>query len=179
MNNIQSDKIAFRIDEDSFKEIYNLYWEKVFSVCYSNLGESEAAKGMVQEIFKSLWERKEELEINQSVERYLVRSAKFKVFEYIRNKKIREQHLENIVANQTTSLNYTENEVMVSSLSERITNLIENLPSQCRRVFKMSREQGLSNKEIASDLLISERAVEYHISKAVTSLKSHLTEYSY
>jgi len=76
-------------------------------------------------------------------------------------------------------LNYTENEVMVSSLSERITNLIENLPSQCRRVFKMSREQGLSNKEIASDLLISERAVEYHISKAVTSLKSHLTEYSY
>jgi len=179
MNNIQTEKIAFRIDEASFKEIYNLYWEKVFSVCYANLGESEAAKGMVQEIFKSLWERKEDLEINQSVERYLVRSAKFKVFEYIRNKKIREQHLENIVASQTASLNYTENEVMVRSLSERIADLIEDLPSQCRRVFKMSRDQGLSNKEIASDLLISERAVEYHISKAVTSLKSHLTEYSY
>ncbi|MCF2443553.1 RNA polymerase sigma-70 factor [Dyadobacter sp. CY345] len=179
MSYISPDKIAFRIDEDSFKEIYNLYWEKVFTVCYSNLGDSESAKGMVQEIFKSLWERKEELEINQSVERYLVRSAKFKVFEFIRNKKIREQHLENIIASQTSSLNFTENEVMARSLSERISSLIENLPSQCRRVFKMSREQGLSNKEIASDLLISERAVEYHISKAVTSLKSNLPEYSY
>ncbi|MBE9463320.1 RNA polymerase sigma-70 factor [Dyadobacter subterraneus] len=174
----QPEKISFKIDEDSFKEIYNLYWEKVFSVCYANLGETEPAKGMVQEIFKSLWERKDELEINQSVERYLVRSAKFKVFEYIRNKKIREQHHEIIVASQVSSLNYTENEVLVSSLKERITSLIDTLPSQCRKVFKMSREQGLSNKEIASDLLISERAVEYHISKAVTSLKSHLTEYS-
>ena len=179
MHSITTDKPVFRIDENSFREIYNLYWEKVFSVCYSNLGETEAAKGMVQEIFKSLWERKEELVITQSVERYLVRSAKFKVFEFIRNKKIREQHLENIIASQTTSINYTENEVMVRSLSERISTLIESLPAQCRRVFKMSREQGLSNKEIASDLLISERAVEYHISKAVTSLKSSLPEYSY
>jgi RNA polymerase sigma-70 factor (family 1) len=176
--NVQSENILFRIDEDSFKGIYNLYWEKVFSVCYANLGETEPAKEMVQEIFKSLWERKEELEISQSVERYLIRSAKFKVFEYIRNNKIRQQHLELIVANQYSSLNYTENEIMLSSLKERITSLIENLPAQCRKVFKMSREQGLSNKEIASDLLISERAVEYHISKAVTSLRSHLTEYS-
>jgi len=179
MNNIQSDKISFKIDEDSFREIYNLYWDKVFSVCYSNLGETEPAKGMVQEIFKSLWERKDELEINQSVERYLVRSAKFKVFEYIRNKKIREQHLDQIVSSQVTSLNYTENEVMLSSLRERLSVLIEKLPNQCRKVFRMSREQGLSNKEIASDLLISERAVEYHISKAVSSLKSNLTEYSF
>jgi RNA polymerase sigma-70 factor (family 1) len=176
--NVQSENISFRIDEDSFKEIYNLYWEKVFSVCYANLGETEPAKGMVQEIFKSLWERKEELEINQSVERYLVRSAKFKVFEYIRNKKIRQQHLEILVADKYDASNYTENEVMLSSLKERITSLIENLPAQCRKVFKMSREEGLSNKEIASDLLISERAVEYHISKAVTSLRSRLTEYS-
>lgn len=179
MNNNQTDKISFKIDEDSFKEIYNLYWEKVFSVCYTNIGETESAKGMVQEIFKSLWERKDELEITQSVEKYLVRSAKFKVFEYIRNKKIREQHLENIASHQLTAVNYTENEVMLSSLTEKISALIENLPNQCRRVFKMSREDGLSNKEIASDLLISERAVEYHISKAVTSLKSNLTEYSF
>lgn len=178
MNPISTDKIAFRIDEDSFKEIYNLYWEKVFSVCYTNLGEPEVAKGMVQEIFKSLWERKAELEINQSVEKYLLRSAKFKVFEHFRNKKIREQHHENMIAGQATSFNYTENEVMAGSLRERIASLVETLPAQCRKVFKMSREQGLSNKEIATDLLISERAVEYHISRAVTSLKSHLSEYS-
>jgi RNA polymerase sigma-70 factor (family 1) len=178
MYNDQNDNISIKIDENSFKEIYNLYWEKVFSVCYAHIGEKESAKGMVQEIFKSLWERKDELEITQSVEKYLVRSAKFKVFEYIRNKKIREKHLENIVLLQVTSVNSTENDVMLGTLTEKISALIEKLPNQCRKVFKMSREDGLSNKEIACDLLISERAVEYHISRAVTALKSNLKEYS-
>lgn len=176
---MQSENDSFKIDKDSFREIYDLYWEKVFSVCYSNLGDAEPAKGMVQEIFKSLWERKDELEINQSIERYLFRSAKFKVFEYIRNKKIREQHHEQISTSQVSALNDTENTVIANSLSERISLLIDKLPTQCRRVFKMSREQGLTNKEIAKDLLISERAVEYHISKAVTTLKSSLSEYSF
>lgn len=178
MNNIQVDNISFRIDEGSFREIYNLYWEKVFMVCYSNLKDEELSKGMVQDIFKSLWEKKNTLEINQSVEKYLVKSAKYKVFEYIRNKKIREHHLAQIASNQTFSSNYTENEVLLSSLKERISTLIEELPNQCRRVFKMSREQGLSNKEIALNLCISERAVEYHIAKAISSLKSNLPEYS-
>ena len=172
------DNISIKINEDSFREIYNLYWEKVFSVCYANLKDEELCKGMVQDIFKSLWEKRDKLEINQSVEKYLVKSAKYKVFEHIRNKKIREHHLEQIASSQTVSSNYTENEVMLSSLKERISTLIEDLPNQCRRVFKMSREQGLSNKEIALDLLISERAVEYHISKAISSLKSNLPEYS-
>ncbi|TDE11297.1 RNA polymerase sigma-70 factor [Dyadobacter psychrotolerans] len=179
MSSAQSGRTSFKIDEESFKDIYNQYWEKVFTVCYHNLGDTERAKGMVQEIFKSLWERKDELEITQSVEGYLIRSAKFKVFEFIRNKKIREQHLEQIVYNRIESVNFTENEVMLQNLKDRLTNLIDSLPTQCRRVFKMSREEGLSNKEIASDLLISERAVEYHITKAISSLKSRLTEYSF
>ncbi|CAG5003367.1 ECF RNA polymerase sigma factor SigW [Dyadobacter sp. CECT 9275] len=178
-NDYTTDISTIKIDEDSFVDIYNLYWEKVFSVCYANLGDEEPAKGMVQEIFKSLWERKDQLEITQSVERYLLRSAKLKVFEYIRNKKIREQHHESIAARQVQAVNYTENEVMLSSLSDRLRSLIETLPGQCRKVFRMSREDGLSNKEIASALFISERAVEYHITKAVTSLKSRLTEYSF
>ena len=170
---------SFKISESSFKEIYNAYWDKVYSVCYANLRDVEVSKGMVQEIFKSLWERKDELEITQSVEHYLLRSAKLKVFEYIRNKKTRQIHLAEIGNSQPRHLNVTENDVSFNGLLDKLGSLIEILPTQCRRVFKMSREQGLSNKEIATSLMISERAVEYHISRALTSLKSGLTEYSF
>ncbi|QHV95138.1 RNA polymerase sigma-70 factor [Spirosoma endbachense] len=166
-----------RIDEQSFREMYLQYWEQVFNVCYSNLRDVEAAKGMVQDIFKSLWERRDELEITTSVERYLLRSAKFKVFEYLRNSKIRQEHTAKSVAYECAAANSTENEVLYNSLKEKVSHLVDTLPAQCQNVFKMSREQGLSNKEIASMLLISERAVEYHITRALATLKTNLSEY--
>ena len=167
----------FWIDEKSFKQIYLLHWEKVYAVCYNNIREPEPAKGMVQEIFKSLWERKDELEITTSIERYLLRSAKFKVFEYLRNSKSRREHTEIALSDYCNAAHCTENEVMFNSLKDKVDNLVDTLPCQCRNVYKMSREQGLSNKEIASSLLISERAVEYHITRALTTLRSNLTEY--
>jgi RNA polymerase sigma-70 factor (family 1) len=167
----------FRIDEQSFRQIYLNYWDQVYAVCYHNLNDSEVAKGMVQEIFKSLWERKDELEITTSVERYLVRSAKFKVFEYIRNTTSRREHNEKAFSNHCNHTNCTENEVMYNSLKDKVDILVDTLPCQCRNVYTMSREQGLSNKEIASSLLISERAVEYHISRALSTLKANLSEY--
>ncbi|MEM0941318.1 MAG: sigma factor-like helix-turn-helix DNA-binding protein [Bacteroidota bacterium] len=51
---------------------------------------------------------------------------------------------------------------------------MDTLPCQCKKVFKLSREKGLWNKEIASTLLISEKTVEYHMKKALTFMKSHL-----
>jgi RNA polymerase sigma-70 factor (family 1) len=166
-----------RIDESSFRQLYLQYWEKVFAVCFNNIRDTEVSKGMVQEIFKSLWERKDELEITTSVERYLLRAAKFKVFEYLRNSKSREENTQRALSNYCHSTECTENDVMYNCLKQQVDHLVDTLPCQCKNVFKMSREQGLTNKEIASALLISERAVEYHITRALTTLKANLTEY--
>lgn len=166
-----------KIDENTFREAYLKHWEQVFRICYQNLRDVEVAKEMVQDIFKSLWERRDELEITVSVERYLLRSAKFKVFEHLRNSKIRQEHTNEAFAGMPVAANSTENDFFYTLLKEKITSLIDTLPNRCRDVFKMSREDGLSNKEIASSLLISERAVEYHITRALTTLRANLPEY--
>lgn len=165
-----------KIDKQSFKVAYELYWEKVFAVCYNNIREVEPAKGMVQEIFKSLWERRAELEI-EKIEHYLLRSAKFKTFEYIRNKVNRQRHNEFQVMDCSVSSNCTEEQVLFNNLKEKVNLLVDTLPCQCKRVYKMSREQGMSNTEIANLLVISERAVEYHITKAMSRLKLGLANY--
>jgi hypothetical protein len=54
---------------------------------------------------------------------------------------------------------------------------VDSLPKQCKNVYKLSRDEGLTNKEIATNLLISERAVEYHISKALSVIKIRLKKY--
>lgn len=171
-----STKKLLKIDKSTFEMAYDLYWEKVFAVCFNNIKEVEPAKGMVQEIFKSLWERRAELEI-EKIENYLIRSAKFKTFEYIRNKVNRQKHNEFQMMDCLVSSNCTEEQVMFNNLKEKVSDLVDTLPCQCKRVYKMSREQGMSTKEIANLLYISERAVEYHITKAMSKLKAGLANY--
>lgn len=165
-------------DEKWFSHVYEQHWEKLYAVCYNNLKETETAKELVQDIFKSLWERKEMLEITTSLEHYLVRAAKLKVFEYIRNKALRQKHMQCALEEHCSSANCTEEEVLLSGLKEKVNYLVDRLPCQCQNVYKLSREKGLSNKEIASSLLISERAVEYHITKALSFLRKNLPEYN-
>lgn len=163
----------FSITRKTFEDAYHRYWEKVYAVCYNNIRDVEIAKEMVQDIFKSLWERRAELELD-NVERYLVRSAKLKAFEFIRNKTTRQKIDEFNYQGCVNSSNCTEEQVLFNDLKENVNLLVDTLPCQCKRVYKMSREDGLSNREIAEKLTISERAVEYHITRAMRTLKLKL-----
>jgi len=166
-----------RIDKETFETAYHLYWEKVYAVCYNQIREVEPAKGMVQDIFRSLWERREILKL-EKIEHYLIRSAKFKAFEYIRNKVSRQKHIGLKLQDFCMHSNCTEERVLYNNLQEKVNILVDTLPCQCKKVYKMSREEGLANKEIAALLLITERAVEYHITRATTMLKLKLSGYS-
>lgn len=161
------------INRKTFEDVYNRYWEKVYAVCYNNIRDVEVAKEMVQDIFKSLWERRNDLEL-ENVGNYLIRSAKLKTFEYIRNKTTRQKIDEFNYQGCVNASNCTEEQVLFNNLKENVDLLVDSLPCQCKRVYKMSREDGLSNKEIAQQLIISERAVEYHITRAMSTLKEKL-----
>jgi len=165
------------INRRTFEDVYNRYWEKVYAVCYNNIKDIEIAKEMVQDIFRSLWERRAELELD-NVERYLVRSAKYKAFEFIRNKTSRQKIDEFNYQGCINSSNCTEEQVFFNNLKENVDLLVDTLPCQCKKVYKMSREDGLSNKEISEMLMISERAVEYHITRAMTTLKMKLAVFN-
>lgn len=163
-----------------FETIYNLYWKKLYSICYKHIEDVDIAKDLVQDIFISLWERQKKLVINDSLEKYLVKAAKFKVFEYIRNKVGHESKLE--------TLSYFQNQDQASSslelveykeLQEKVNAAISLLPDHCKNIFLQSRIKGLKNKEIAQELQITERTVEYHITKALSHLRIRLKEYAH
>lgn len=157
-----------------FEYLYNRYWESVFAVCYNNTRKVELSRGMTQDIFRSIWERRFTIEIADSIEKYLIRSAKYKVAEYYRNQAIRSKHLSSIQYDFTESINQTQEDFDQKILEEKIQLLVSQLPSRCREVFELSRFHGFSNKEISNQLQISLRAVEYHISRALKYLRKNL-----
>lgn len=163
-----------------FETVYNLYWKKLYSICNKSLEDPDIAKDLVQDIFISLWEKQEELIINDSLEKYLVKAAKFKVFEYIRNKVGHESKMETLSYYQTLEQTTSSQELVeYKELQENINSAISLLPDHCKKVFLQSRIEGLKNKEIAQALQITERTVEYHITKALAHLRIRLKEYAH
>ena len=167
---------TLRIDQDTFRSLYQNYWKKVFGVCYHLLQDSELAKELAQDIFESLWKRRETLSIKGPVEGYLVRAAKLEVFEYIRNQQIRQKHLHVYVENAPKANNSTQEDLLFDELSNRVEELLTHLPAKRQQIYQLNF-QGASHREIATRLQVSEKTVEYHLHQAKTFLRRRLKEY--
>ena len=175
MQNSENSPINSSVD---FEEIYNLYWEKVYLLCVTKLNDSIIAKDLTQDIFRSLWERYDDLVITVSIDHYLARATKFKVLEYIRNESVKRKHDQELEEIYNPISNTTEEDLTYRELSDRLYFLMNFLPKQCKKVFTLSKIDGLSNKEISSEMQITERTVEYHMTRAYTFLRRNLKEYS-
>lgn len=154
-----------------FEEVYQLFFEKMVLICHSKTEDVDIAKDIIQDIFKSLWDRREQLLVYGDIEHYLMRALKFKMIDYFRQVSRREA-IQNVTKQPIAgSYNHTEEHIAYTELKNQVHKATDKLPCQCRKVFRMSRDHGLSNKEIARSLVISERAVAYHISYALQFLR--------
>ncbi|MEM6831789.1 MAG: RNA polymerase sigma-70 factor [Bacteroidota bacterium] len=162
---------------EGFELIYKTYVAKLCRIAYNQTQDESTAQSIVQNVFSQLWTRRETLSINGPVENYLVRAVKLAVMDHLRNQSKRKIKLEDHLVDYCGSTHCTEEQVAFNELQTRVNNLTDQLPCQCRRVYEMSRGQGLKNKEIASALLISEKTVEAHLTRALKHLKVNLTEY--
>lgn len=151
----------------------------MYLICHSKIGNSEVAREIIQDIFKSIWERKDSINLNSSVENYLMGALKLKIIDHFRTEISHQKHLKCIFEDYCEQDNCTENSVGYNELQNKVNQLVDTLPCQCKNVYKLNKEQGLSIKQIASKLLISERAVTYHLTKATSFLKEELTEYNF
>jgi RNA polymerase sigma-70 factor (ECF subfamily) len=162
-------------DHAAFTLIYNRYWDKLYAVAYNRLADEHEAEEAVQNIFLDLWKRKETLELTHRLATYLSVAIKYHVFTrlaQLRREKLRTEQLKigAVEGVETTAEWLSERE-----LKKRLGECVNNLPEKCRIVFLLSREQHLSNKQIGEELGISEKTVEGHITKALTTLKGSLS----
>lgn len=171
MFDLKTSEHIIQLNKNQFEKLFQLYWKRMYSFAVKAVADEEDAKEIVQDVFKSLWERRNTLKLIDA-EHYLLRSVKLKSLEYQRNRDIKRKHHD--VIHQHKVDYYEEDQFQYKELKNQLNDVIESLPRQCKNVYKMSRDEGLTNKEIAMQLLITERAVEYHISKALSVIKSKL-----
>jgi RNA polymerase sigma-70 factor (ECF subfamily) len=165
-------------NDAAFTEIYHRYWSKLFSVAANKLNyDLKLAEELVQDIFLDLWHRREVLDIRGSLSVYLAAAMKYKVIDARLKKKRMAAHAEKLAAQASLSDTSTEKQISFDELQHELSALVSSLPEKCRLVYKLSREAGYSQKEIAHHLSISEKTVESHLSRAVKTLRLGLKNF--
>lgn len=156
-------------NEDAFNEIFNRFWDPLYSYAYRIYNEEQICEDIVQEVFISLWEKAKIAEI-ENIQAYLFRAIKYKVSSHIRNLKFTSIHLD--ILENLPQLESTEENIEYQEFEQNMLSLIDKLSPKCKKVFLLSRFEYLSNNEIAIKLNISVRTVEKHISDALKQLKN-------
>lgn len=171
-------------DANNFNSLYTKYYRKAFLFTKSYVHDEAVAEDIVSESFIKLWEKLKQEEIDYS-DYLLLSILKNKALNYLKHEAIKAETIHSL-----TDINQRELEIRISTLQacvpedifskdveDIITKTLKILPSQTRRIFVLSRFQHKGNKEIAQILNLSEKSIEYHISKTLKALRINLKDY--
>ena len=159
-------------DHSAFERLYTMYHKVLYLHAYSILRDREVAKDIVQDLFVTIWDKRETLEIKSKFSHYLNVSIRNKVLDYIAREKSKSRYLaslNNYIESNHSLTDYTLREKM---LQEQINSVLNCLSPRLREVFELSRVHYLTHKEISEKLNLSEQSVRSYIKSVLRVLRA-------
>lgn len=161
---------------EAFEEIFRKYWHSLYLKARSKAMSHDEAEEIVQSIFSTLWEKRATILITH-LPYYLQAAVKNRIIDNIRERSTQQKYCEYYRKFMPQQLAVTEQAYTFTELNGAVEAAIDHLPERSRKVFKLSRLEGRSNAEIAQLLQVSEKAIEYHITKSMRTLRVHLKDF--
>lgn len=159
-----------------FQSVYKTYYSRLCVFAYGFLQNENDAEEIVQNVIMKLWEQKDKINEIENMQAYLFRSVKNQCLNFIKRDKLANvykteawKELKELEEQTMSNMQPEDNEQQIKQLKDAI----ETLPERCQEVLKMSKFEGLKNKEIADELQISLKAVEANISRAFTLIRKN------
>ena len=170
----QNDNIIGRIksnDKTALKVLFNQYFNMLCNIAIRYTKDKDAAKDVVQGVFIKFWEKRSGLDIKTSEKSYLCRMTINEAISYLRKEK---KHLHDEIAFDLSDHQNSEGDVIQTEAITTIHKAIDTLPPRCQLIFKMSRFEEMTYKQIATQLEISQKTVEHQMGKALKILRGLL-----
>jgi len=166
-------------DVFAFNELFHKYSQKVYNFSIKHLENEEDVKDLVQEIFMKIWDKRKEIDANKSFNGFLFTITLNLIRNYFR-KKVKDRKLINKWLEETEPYSdSTKLSIEFRSLEKAVNTIVEQLPPKRRMVFRLSRNEGLSNDDIARRMNIQKKTVENHLNLALRYLRERLQEQSF
>lgn len=177
INSITDDLLVAEIKEnnkEAFKSLYDRYSRKIYYFSLRYLGSKEETEELLQSTFINIWQHRKSLDATLSVKDYIFRSAVNYITNYLKKKAVRTRFNESEIHKGEIQSNQTYEQVLLHDLESLINSIVETLPSQQQKIFRLSRYEGLTHKEIASKLGLSVRTVENQMYRVLKVLRKIL-----
>lgn len=159
-------------DHDSFKSLFDLYSEPLFQFSISYLKSKEAAEDVVQEVFTKVWKKRKELKTDTSFKSYLFTIALNSIRKQFNAISRLNQAKHDILFDFSENKPDFDDNEDYQFLLNMLAELMERMPEKRKQVFIRKKLEEKSLKEIAIELEINVKTVEYHITEAMKFLKS-------
>jgi RNA polymerase sigma-70 factor (family 1) len=158
----------------AFEELYDRYWHELYTTVYWRVCDEDIAKDIVQDIFITIWHKRDAIHIESSLQGYLKVAAKHKVLNYFKSEGIRVKHQSNAATLQADVTDTTTEILAAKELSVIYQKEIDLLPLKMREVFLLSREDNMSIEQIATNLALSPQTVKNQLTSALKKIRLRL-----
>ena len=165
-----------RGDEQAFAEIYTRYGFELIQQAYRKVNSREAAEEIVQDLFATLWHKRETAVVHKLKE-YLGSAVKYRVINLIKNQMTRASYLAYSRTVASEADYSTEQDLAAMDLSVALKTGLDQLSGHTREVFQLSRIEYQTVPQIASRLQLTPKTVEYHLTRALKLLRVSLKEF--
>jgi RNA polymerase sigma-70 factor (ECF subfamily) len=166
-------------NEKAYGKLFHEYYRPLTVFANKYLGDLDASKELVQDLFVSIYENRTSLIITTSLRAYLYQAVRNRCLNQLKRDEVRRVYQTQAARKQDIG-ETLEEQILVNELEHQIFRIISQLSPKCREVFILSRVKGLKNQEIADSLEISRRTVETHITHALKTLREKLGDgYNY
>lgn len=168
-------------DHQAFDFLFTRYYSQVRSFLTGFLKDDELAGDLTQDLFFNVWTHRETMATVTSFGGYLFRMARNMIYDYYEHRLVQEKYNLDRQKEAAAWSGYdrAEEELYARELSLLMDMAIEKMPPQRKRIFLLSRKQGLSNEEIARRMQISKRTVENHITQALSDLRKIVLSFAF
>lgn len=161
----------------AYTQIYTRHWSALYRSAYNVLRDEAATLDVLQEVFAWIWSNRENFRVD-NLRAYLYAAVRFKVANALREGKARSGFFTALEQISGHEPGFSDETLELKELKNVIAEFTRSLPEKAREVFRLSRYEQLSNKEIASRLGISEKTVENHMTSTLKKLRVTLSRLS-
>lgn len=163
-------------DYHAFDFLFHKYSESLYSFVLGITRDSFAAEEVTQIVFIKVWQNKSQIKEYYSFKSFLFSITYHETISWLRKEKSEKRRIGELVKKRGLYSDETEHTIEFRNLEEVANKLIEEMPPKRREIFKLSRESGYSNKEIAEILGISVKTVEGQMTSAIKYLRIKIGE---
>ena len=177
-NKLEDTRILKRLKEGdmlAFDEIYHRYSLRLYRFVLKLIKLEQDAEEIVQEVFVQIWKSRDKIDTYSSFDSFLFTIAYNNTMSLLRKRVNERKYLDHLSKIQTLTDTFDViDEINFKEIQTKYYSILDKLSSRQKQVYLLSRENGLSYKEIADKLNISVNTVEIHMSKALKFIKSSL-----